>query len=88
MNVAGAATLDTNTSVSVANAVSLGNGSTLTLGGSNALALSGGISGAGGLVKNGPATTTLTGANTYGRHDDQRGHAGGGAGGSLAATAR
>ncbi|MEI6270666.1 MAG: choice-of-anchor D domain-containing protein, partial [Methylococcaceae bacterium] len=38
---------------------------TLTLDGSNAIDLSGVISGSGALVKNGTGTTTLSGANTY-----------------------
>lgn len=87
LNVGGAALLDTNASLTVNNAINLAAGSALTLGSSNALTLQGVISGAGALVKNGLATTTLTGANSYtGGTVIHAGTLALGAGGSLAAT--
>ncbi|KFA06840.1 hypothetical protein KWM_0115840, partial [Xanthomonas vasicola pv. musacearum NCPPB 2005] len=63
LTAAAGTTLDTNQALSVGNAVVL-NGA-LTLPGSNDLALTGEISGTGGLIKNGAATLTLSGNNSY-----------------------
>ena len=55
--------LDSNTGVIVANDVLLNGG--LNVAGSNTLGLDGVISGAGSLIKSGPASLTLTGNNSY-----------------------
>jgi autotransporter-associated beta strand protein len=63
LTAADGTTLDSNTSVTLGNAVTVtGN---LTLAGSQAMALNGDISGAGGLIKNGLANLTLGGNNSY-----------------------
>ena len=56
-------TLDTDQALAIANAVDLTGA--LTVAGSNDLTLSGPVSGAGGLIKDGTATLTLDGANSY-----------------------
>ncbi|SFB18219.1 outer membrane autotransporter barrel domain-containing protein [Collimonas sp. OK607] len=85
--VGGSATLDTSTGLTLGNTITLASGTNLSLSGSNNLGLSGAISGAGGLIKNGAATTTLTAANTYtGGTTINAGTLALGAGGSLAAT--
>ncbi|MBB6488514.1 autotransporter domain-containing protein [Rhizobium lusitanum] len=87
LNVNAAASLDASTNVTLGNGINLATGTTLTIGGSNNLGLSGTIAGAGGLVKNGAATTMLTGANTYtGETTINAGTLALGAGGSIAAT--
>jgi outer membrane autotransporter protein len=63
LSVGGASTLDNNTGLTVANNITLN--ADLTLGGSNALTLNGTVSGAGGLIKNGIASLTLVGNNTF-----------------------
>ncbi|MCF5038600.1 autotransporter domain-containing protein, partial [Pseudomonas lactis] len=63
LTTANGTTLDSNTAVSLANALNV-NGS-LTLGGSNALTLAGTVAGTGSLIKNGIANLTLSGNNTY-----------------------
>ncbi|VTU15320.1 Fluffing protein [Variovorax sp. PBL-H6] len=55
--------LDSNTPVSLANAFDLAG--TLTVAGSNSLALAGPIDGVGGIIKNGAASLTLSGNNSY-----------------------
>ncbi|MBF5013119.1 autotransporter outer membrane beta-barrel domain-containing protein, partial [Burkholderia pseudomultivorans] len=67
LNASGAGgTLSASTpGTTLANAVNLGTGATLTVGGTQSLGLSGAISGSGNLAFTGPATTTLSGANTY-----------------------
>ncbi|PQZ26806.1 hypothetical protein CQZ93_23300 [Ochrobactrum vermis] len=65
INVSGNAELDGSTSLSLGNNINLANGATLALDGSNDTSLSGVIAGVGGLVKNGAATLTLNGSNTY-----------------------
>lgn len=87
LTVGGSAMLDAATSMTVANAISLGAGTTLTLNGTNSLTLAGVIEGSGGLVKNGTATVTLTKANTYtGETTINDGTLAIGVGGSLAST--
>ncbi|MBV7417284.1 autotransporter domain-containing protein [Comamonas sp. CMM03] len=61
LQVHGAGTLQSNTTVALGNAVALD--ADLTLAGSHDLTLGGAISGAGNLIKNGTGTVTLTGAN-------------------------
>ncbi|MFJ5299255.1 autotransporter-associated beta strand repeat-containing protein [Pseudomonas sp. NPDC088368] len=56
-------TLDSNTAISLGNAINLAGN--LAVGGTNNLNLSGVISGAGGLIKNGLANLTLAGNNTF-----------------------
>ncbi|MFJ3483579.1 autotransporter-associated beta strand repeat-containing protein [Pseudomonas sp. NPDC090202] len=63
LNAAAGTTLDTSLAVSVGNAVSLAGA--VNIGGSNDLGLTGVVSGAGSLVKNGAANLLLNGANTY-----------------------
>jgi len=60
--VRGAGTLQSNTDVTLANAVTLG--ANLTLDGSHDMTLGGDVSGVGNLIKNGAGTVTLTGANS------------------------
>ncbi len=62
LQVHGAGTLQSNTTVALGNAVALD--ADLTLAGSHDLTLGGAISGAGNLIKNGTGTVTLTGANS------------------------
>uniref|UniRef100_UPI00197E0F2B autotransporter outer membrane beta-barrel domain-containing protein n=1 Tax=Burkholderia sp. Ac-20379 TaxID=2703900 RepID=UPI00197E0F2B len=63
LDVTGPATLDSTAPVTLGNAVNLG--STASIGGSQDLTLAGTVSGTGGLVKNGDAGLTLSGANTF-----------------------
>ncbi|MBU1358417.1 MAG: autotransporter outer membrane beta-barrel domain-containing protein [Gammaproteobacteria bacterium] len=63
VTAANGTTLDSNAPVSLANAFDLAG--TLAIGGSNDLALAGPIGGIGGLVKNGAASLTLGGNNSY-----------------------
>ena len=63
LNTAAGTSLDASTAVSLGNAVALTGA--LTLGGTQALGLNGIISGTGGLIKNGVAALTLSGANTF-----------------------
>ncbi|WP_233235076.1 autotransporter-associated beta strand repeat-containing protein [Bordetella sp. LUAb4] len=80
-------TLDTSSAVTLANGVILGAGSNLDSLTSLDLTLAGAISGAGGLIKDGAATLTLTSANSYnGGTTINFGTLALGAGGSLAAT--
>ncbi|MDI9853845.1 autotransporter domain-containing protein [Comamonas sp. 17RB] len=62
LQVHGAGTLQSNTDVTLGNAVALD--ADLTLAGSHDLTLGGAISGAGNLIKSGTGTVTLTGANS------------------------
>uniref|UniRef100_UPI0015CE6FD4 autotransporter outer membrane beta-barrel domain-containing protein n=1 Tax=Burkholderia guangdongensis TaxID=1792500 RepID=UPI0015CE6FD4 len=88
LNVSGAGTLGASAPTTLANAVNLGKGSTLTVNGSNDLGLSGVIAGPGELVQNSTGTTTLSGANTYtGGTLIDSGTLAIGPGGSLASTA-
>ncbi|VVE86329.1 autotransporter-associated beta strand repeat-containing protein [Pandoraea bronchicola] len=57
--------LDASASVTLANPVAIGGGSTLTFGGSAPLTLAGQITGSGSVTKQGAQTVTLTGANTF-----------------------
>lgn len=61
--VAGGGILDSGASATLANAIALDAG--LTVAGSNDLRLTGPVDGAGALVKNGAATLTLAGSNSY-----------------------
>ncbi|AZE72530.1 YapH protein [Pseudomonas synxantha] len=63
LTAAAGTTLDSNTAATLGNAITL-NGN-LNLAGSNALTLNGVIGGAGGLIKNGAASVTLGGSNTF-----------------------
>ncbi|RBE93391.1 hypothetical protein BRL73_03515, partial [Xanthomonas oryzae pv. oryzae] len=63
LTTAAGTTLDTNQALTVGNTVVLDGA--LTLPGSNDLALTGAISGAGSLIKNGTSTLTLSGNNSY-----------------------
>src|SRR5262249_45833678 len=63
LTVAGAASLDSTSPVTLGNNIVLNAG--LTVPGTNNLTLDGSLSGAGTLVKNGNALLTLNGANTY-----------------------
>jgi len=63
VTVDGSASLDTSTGLTLNNAITLN--ANLTLPGSNSLTLDGVLSGTGGLIKNGPSTLVLGGANTF-----------------------
>jgi fibronectin-binding autotransporter adhesin len=82
-------TLDSSAPVNIANNINLVGASTLlnVLGVNQPVTLSGVVAGAGGMVKNGAQTLTLTGANTFtGGLEIAAGTVTIGAGGSLAAT--
>ncbi|MBD8872774.1 autotransporter-associated beta strand repeat-containing protein [Rhodanobacter sp. DHB23] len=85
LTVAGAARLDADTAVGIANDIALDNN--LDVLGSNAITLGGTISGTGSLSKDGAATLTLTGADTFtGGTTINAGTLALGAGASLAST--
>lgn len=63
LNTTAGTSLDSNTALTLANAMNVAG--QLTLNGSNDLTLNGAISGAGQLTKNGNASLTLTGNNSY-----------------------
>ncbi|MCM5526814.1 autotransporter-associated beta strand repeat-containing protein, partial [Xanthomonas hortorum] len=65
LTAAAGTTLDTDQVLTVSNAVNLTGAGALALAGSNDLALTGPITGAGGLIKNGASTLTLDGNNSY-----------------------
>jgi len=64
ITAAGGTVEASNSGLNVANNIALQTGG-LTVQGANALTLSGGISGGGWLIKNGPGTLNVTGANSY-----------------------